>query len=223
MLGTTTPPGAAFHATYEPVATASQRIDTASESAVANDGRTQARRWSCDHGLTAREVARATGVQDSDLFSANARDAFEARARMSWAAVHRAAPVDHAVGTGASIFGPVNPNMNPAPAGQVHTQVPYGVPDTAPSSQLATHTQVPFNGMPHPAPYTQAYPYRGGSSGFGSTVHVGHGVMHPTAAGNYGLAGRTMVARMESPRMTSDLNGRTLYFRAGDIITNVVS
>ena len=224
-------------ATYEPVATASQRMDTASESAVANDGRTQADDGY--HGLTAREVARATGVQD--LFSANARDAFEARARMSWAAVQRVAPVDHAVGTGASIFGPVNPNMDHAPAGQVHTQapydgmpehapagqvhtqVPYGMPDTAPSSQLATHTQVPFNGMPHPAPYTQAYPYRGRSSGFGSTVHVGHGVMHPTAAGDYGLAGHTMVARMNSPRMTSDLNGGTLYFRAGDIITNVVS
>jgi hypothetical protein len=102
----------------------------------------------------------------------------------------------------------------------------------APSPSMTTHhirsmstpandAQVsPTRRRPAPAPldlHPMAMPNYVRPVGYAQQVHVGNGLMHPTAPGPYGLAGRTMIATRDSDANCS------LYFRAGDTITNVVS
>ena len=56
------------------------------------------------------------------------------------------------------------------------------------------------------------YPY-----GYPTSTHTGNGRMHPTAPGLYGLAGESHVALRDSGWDCE------LFFRSGDVITNVVS
>ncbi|RMD42003.1 hypothetical protein DV735_g3086, partial [Chaetothyriales sp. CBS 134920] len=84
--------------------------------------------------------------------------------------------------------------------GGKQTSLPAGIHAALPHSDEA-----PI-GMPHSVP----------NFGFNRAVSVGNGMMHPTSMGAYGLAGRTMVATRDSGMDC------TLFFRAGDVISNIV-
>lgn len=90
----------------------------------------------------------------------------------------------------------------------------------APVAARLIPTLPPPNIQATPAPHVppEAMPNYVHPFGFIRSAHVGNGLMHPTAPGLYGLAGRTMMAIRNSDNLTC-----SLYFKAGDIITNVVS
>jgi hypothetical protein len=109
-------------------------------------------------------------------------------------------------------FRPPPPPAGPPPAADTNRastrfpNPPLHRPFPPPGPQVAEY-HIPPIGMPNHVP----------GLGFPHFQHVGNGLMHPTAPGLYGLAGRTMMAIRGSDHHC------TVAFQAGDTITNVVS
>jgi hypothetical protein len=150
-------------------------------------------------------------------------------------------------GTGAIVNQPA-PAPAPAPANDPALQRPpfqqlpappsstapplkhYAQPDlTIPilhDPVTASRSQMEMNHPPFPMPTPTVFPHPGDGPigmphyipylGYNHYVSLGNGMLHTTSPGLYGLAGRTMIATMDSGWDCS------LYFRAGDIITNAV-
>ncbi|RMZ87381.1 hypothetical protein DV736_g5394, partial [Chaetothyriales sp. CBS 134916] len=132
--------------------------------------------------------------------------------------------------TSATSLPPFNPPSGSPDSERVRSRVTF-------SSGQCSQTQVdpvaaPLNQheriqRPFPMPPPPAFPYPGEDLigmphyvpklGYNRVVSIGNGMIHPTSTGVYGLAGRAMVAKRDSGFDC------TLFFQAGDIISNVVS
>lgn len=193
----------------------SDRMEVASASAVANDGWTTTEQ---DQDLAgswdnSRPTQTPQYVTDDSWSTGNiqlvAPSAQPARTTRFTAGAPRQSPraapspssTTHDIRT---INTPTNPILvhNPMAARRPPSYGPG--PPYIPS---ASGSDLPPMAMPNYVP----------GAGFIQQAHVGNGLMHPTAPGPYGLAGRTMIASRNSDMMCS------IYFQAGDRITNVVS
>ncbi len=195
----------------------SEREEIASGSAIANDGWTVNQRVR-DGRWDAPTVGQLTPVDNATAWAAEPR---------------QLAPISQHVPERSheSAFYPRRQLQSPAVSfSSAMTPPPRGraPSNLAPAILPAQYPDLPFN-APHPsglrssAPYTYHVPPHGMPNyvhpfGYARQAHVGNGIMHSTAPGLYGLAGRTMVAISPSEGLSS-----RLYFQAGDHITNVVS
>ncbi|RMZ76585.1 hypothetical protein DV737_g4763, partial [Chaetothyriales sp. CBS 132003] len=118
----------------------------------------------------------------------------------------------------------------PAEPGWARSRVAFGASESSQpqvDAVAASRHQHELNQPPSPMPPPTAPPHPGEGQtemphcvpnlGYNHVVSIGNGMIHPTSLGMYGLAGRAMVATRDSGFDCS------LFFRAGDVISNVVT